>query len=286
MKRSLQDQVNDLELYEETVIDEDDVISKDETLDLITELQNLNKYVLTMFDRARMKAILNDMLSNQFKNAEEYAYHLEQATNFIKESDSLGKQTRGYKTSSTKTSHIIWSTKESNEPPRLVLSLTKQKVNYRETMLMNSLITFIKSHVIWERFHDFQLGIESYQVKVNLTAPTLIFPGIGEYKPYLIVDKSNTGLIYLNIKDEKRIMYLVKIMKFFDATLEKVLKEVKLKSIQSKPWKKSPMLGELDHDIMRAFEREITKHLSHREQMRRWESFVNRRPILPTLKRL
>ncbi|GJV96862.1 hypothetical protein Tco_1548439 [Tanacetum coccineum] len=31
--------------------------------------------------KMRMKAALNDSLSNQFKNAEEYAYHLEQTTN-------------------------------------------------------------------------------------------------------------------------------------------------------------------------------------------------------------
>ncbi|GKC00207.1 hypothetical protein Tco_0986343, partial [Tanacetum coccineum] len=30
-----------------------------------------------------------------------------------------------------------------------------KNVNYRETELMNSLITFIRSHVIWERVHDF-----------------------------------------------------------------------------------------------------------------------------------
>ncbi|GKF17227.1 hypothetical protein Tco_0062145, partial [Tanacetum coccineum] len=30
-----------------------------------------------------MEATLNDMLSNQFRNTEEYAYHLEQATNFM-----------------------------------------------------------------------------------------------------------------------------------------------------------------------------------------------------------
>ncbi|GJX42241.1 retrovirus-related pol polyprotein from transposon TNT 1-94 [Tanacetum coccineum] len=142
-----------------------------------------------------------------------------------------------------------------------------KKVNYRETKLMNSLITFIRSRVIWERFHDFQLGIESYQVKVNLTAPTLTFPGIETYEPYSIVDKPNTGLIYLNNKDEKRVMYLVEIVKFYDATLEKVLKEVKLKIFQSEPWKKPPLLGELHRDIMRAFEREITKRLSHREQI-------------------
>nr|GEU97925.1 hypothetical protein [Tanacetum cinerariifolium] len=94
-----------------------------------------------------------------------------------------------------------------------------KKVNYHETKLMNSLILFIKSHVIWERVHDFQLGIESYQVKVNLTTPTLTFPGIKAYEPYSIVDKPNTGLIYLNNKDEKRVMYLLEIVKFYDATL-------------------------------------------------------------------
>ncbi|GJR46449.1 hypothetical protein Tco_1314552 [Tanacetum coccineum] len=94
------------------------------------------------------------------------------------------------------------------------------------------------------------------------------------------------GLIYLNSKNEKRVMYLVEIVKFCNATLEKVLKEVKLKIFQSEPWKKPPLLGEIDRDIKRAFEREITKRLKHREQMRTWESFVNERPILPTMKQI
>ncbi|GKB55051.1 hypothetical protein Tco_0905804 [Tanacetum coccineum] len=68
---------------EETIIDEDEVIPEDETPELITEFQNVDKRVPTLFDHARMKATLNDMLSNQFRNAEEYAYHLEQATNFM-----------------------------------------------------------------------------------------------------------------------------------------------------------------------------------------------------------
>ncbi|GJR62281.1 hypothetical protein Tco_1504443 [Tanacetum coccineum] len=121
--------------------------------------------------------------------------------------------------------------------------------------------------------------------EVNLTAPTLTFPSIEAHELYSIVDKPSTGLIYLNSKDEKRVMYLTEIVKFCDATLEKVLKEVKLKIFQSEMGK-PPLLGELDCDILRAFEREITKRLSHREQMRRWESFVNGRPILPTIKHL
>ncbi|GJY29315.1 hypothetical protein Tco_0405082 [Tanacetum coccineum] len=71
-----------------------------------------------------------------------------------------------------------------------------------------------------------KLGIESYQIKVNLTVPTLIFLGIEAHEPYSIVDKPSTGLIYLNIKDEKQVMYLTEIVKFCDATLEKVLNEM------------------------------------------------------------
>nr|GEY16432.1 hypothetical protein [Tanacetum cinerariifolium] len=82
------------------------------------------------------------------------------------------------------------------------------------------------------------------------------------------------------------VMYLVEIVKFCDATLEKVLKEVKLRIFQNELWKKPPLLGELDLDIMKAYEREITKCLRHRGQMRRCESFVNERPILPTMERL
>nr|GEU49910.1 potassium channel AKT1-like [Tanacetum cinerariifolium] len=94
------------------------------------------------------------------------------------------------------------------------------------------------------------------------------------------------SLIYLNSKDERWVMYLTETMKFCDATLENGLKEVKLKIFQLEPWRKPPLLDELDRDILRAFEREITKQLSHREQMRRWEYFMTERPILPTMKRL
>ncbi|GJV09653.1 hypothetical protein Tco_1351194 [Tanacetum coccineum] len=76
------------------------------------------------------------------------------------------------------------------------------------------------------------------------------------HDPYTIVDKPNTSLMYLNSKDEKQVMYLVEIVKFCDATLEKVLKEVKLGIFQNEFGKKVPLLGELDLDIMKAYERE------------------------------
>ncbi|GJR81806.1 hypothetical protein Tco_0152591 [Tanacetum coccineum] len=133
-----------------------------------------------------------------------------------------------------------------------------KKVNYRENKLLNSLMTFIRSYVIWERVHDFHLGIESYHIKINLTVSTLIFPGIEAHDPFSV---------------------------FCDATLERVLKEVKLKIFETEFLNKAPLLGELDLDIMKTNERETTKRLRHREQIRIWESFVNGRPILLMMRR-
>ncbi|GKC34244.1 hypothetical protein Tco_1046628, partial [Tanacetum coccineum] len=47
------------------------------------------------------------------------------------------------------------------------------------------------------------------------------------------IDKPNAGLINLNIKNEKMAMFLVEIVKFCDATVERVLKEVKLKIFET-----------------------------------------------------
>nr|GEX13170.1 hypothetical protein [Tanacetum cinerariifolium] len=80
-----------------------------------------------------------------------------------------------------------------------------KKVDYRENKLRNCLMIFIRSCVI--------------------------------YKPH-------TSLIYLNNKEEKRVMYLIEIVKFCDATLERFLKEVKLKIFETKFWKKQPLLDE------------------------------------------
>ncbi|GJY79076.1 hypothetical protein Tco_0484877 [Tanacetum coccineum] len=56
--------------------------------------------------------------------------------------------------------------------------------------------------------------------------------------------KTTTGLIYLNNKNEKRVMSLVEMVKFCDATLERVLKEVKLKIFETEFLNKASLLDE------------------------------------------
>ncbi|GJW17189.1 retrovirus-related pol polyprotein from transposon TNT 1-94 [Tanacetum coccineum] len=70
-----------------------------------------------------------------------------------------------------------------NDIEDMYLLIKNGKVpDYAETRLLWSLSVFIISLVIWERVHNFQLRIESYQQKVNLTAPTISFPGVKKHK--------------------------------------------------------------------------------------------------------
>ncbi|GKF91354.1 hypothetical protein Tco_0275055, partial [Tanacetum coccineum] len=100
---------------------------------------------------------------------------------------------------------------------------------------------FIRSTVIWEIVHDFQLGVESYQQKVNLTAPTITFLGIEKHKMFSIISKLVYGIIYKNSKKE--------------------------------------ILNKEDVEYLQLFEEEIEERLKHRDQMRRWEMYVNERPL-------
>ncbi|GJV96693.1 hypothetical protein Tco_1548270 [Tanacetum coccineum] len=99
--------------------------------------------------------------------------------------------------------------------------------DYAETGILWSLLVFIRSIVIWKRVYDFQLGVESYQHNVNLTAPTITFPDIEKKKMFSIVSEPIYGIIYKNSKKEKRVMGHQEIHKFCDATLKRFLEGLK-----------------------------------------------------------
>ncbi|GKD78166.1 hypothetical protein Tco_1340787 [Tanacetum coccineum] len=131
--------------------------------------------------------------------------------------------------------------------------LEERKIEHLRNELLKSLIVFIRSSVIWDRVHDYQHGMESYQMKVNLTSPILGFPNIEAEKPYSITTLPFVGLIYENSKKQKRIMDIDKIPKL--------------------------SLSKEDADMMVFYEEYIQVHIRHRDQMRRWESYVNERPL-------
>ncbi|GJR75267.1 hypothetical protein Tco_0087632 [Tanacetum coccineum] len=94
-----------------------------------------------------------------------------------------------------------------NDIEDMYLLIMNGKVpDYAETGLLWSLSVFIRSLVIWERVHDFQLGIESYQQKVNLTTPTMSFPRVEKHRMFSIIYEPVHGIIYKNSKKEKRVI--------------------------------------------------------------------------------
>nr|GEU31952.1 retrovirus-related Pol polyprotein from transposon TNT 1-94 [Tanacetum cinerariifolium] len=85
--------------------------------------------------------------------------------------------------------------------------------------------------------------IEEFQ-NVDKRVPTIIDHERIEATLKDMMKKPNTGLIYLNNKNEK-ILDLIDISKFCDATLVRVLKEAKLKIFKTEFLKKDSLLGQV-----------------------------------------
>ncbi|GJZ56169.1 hypothetical protein Tco_0611362 [Tanacetum coccineum] len=163
----------------------------------------------------------------------------------------------------------ITRTLNKNDIEDLYLLIVNGKVDdYAETGLLWSLSVFIKSTVIWEIVHDFQLGVESYQQKVNLIAPTITFLGIEKYKMFSIVSEPIYVIIYKNSKKEKRVIRHQEVHMFCDDTLKRVLEGLKSYNNNVKHGYVTLSLSKEDAEYLQLFEEEIEERLKHREQMR------------------
>ncbi|GKB57138.1 retrovirus-related pol polyprotein from transposon TNT 1-94, partial [Tanacetum coccineum] len=153
-----------------------------------------------------------------------------------------------------------------NDIEDIYLLIMNGKVpDYADTGLLWSLSVFIRSTVIWERVHDFQLGIESYQQKVNLTAPTMTFPGIEDHEMFSIIYEPVHGIIYKNSKKEKRVMRHSEIHKFCDATLNRVLEGLKSYNNDIKYGYVQKDLTKDEAEYLKLFEEEIEERLKHQD---------------------
>ncbi|GJW58050.1 hypothetical protein Tco_0104781 [Tanacetum coccineum] len=161
-----------------------------------------------------------------------------------------------------------------NDIEDMYLLIMNGKVpDYAETGLLWSLSVFIRSSMIWERVHDLKLRIESYQQKVNLTAPITYFLGVEKHKMFSIIYEPVHGIIYKNSKKEKRVMRHSEIHKFCDATLNRVLEGLKSYNNDVKYGYVQRELTNDEVEYLKLFEEEIEVRLKYRYQMRRWEIY-------------
>ncbi|GKA35535.1 hypothetical protein Tco_0722026, partial [Tanacetum coccineum] len=110
-----------------------------------------------------------------------------------------------------------------------------------------------------------KLGVKSYQQKVNLTAPTITFPGIKKFKVFSVVSEPVYGIIYKNSKKEKRVMRHQEIHKFCNATLKRVLEGLKSYNNDVKHGYITPCLCKEDVEYLQLFEEVIKERLKHRD---------------------
>ncbi|GJY16981.1 hypothetical protein Tco_0387403 [Tanacetum coccineum] len=108
---------------------------------------------------------------------------------------------------------------------------------------------------------------------------------IKEYDVFSIVYDPIHGIIYTNSKKEKRVMGHSEIHKLCDATLRRTLKGLKSYYNDVKYGYVQKELTNDEVEFLKLFEEEIEVRLNYRDQMRRWEMYVNGRPLGPRRER-
>nr|GEW82217.1 hypothetical protein [Tanacetum cinerariifolium] len=135
--------------------------------------------------------------------------------------------------------------------------------------------------IIRQRVEDLQLGIESYQTKLNITQPRWDATDFLFKNDYINVHKPR-AVIYGDINNQKKMMWETKVHKFSDGTLTKILEKLDFMikdyelfkfnlGMESKIWTKD------DKRRSQKFIKLIERRLKIRCIFRNLESFVSRR---------
>ncbi|GJT88847.1 retrovirus-related pol polyprotein from transposon TNT 1-94 [Tanacetum coccineum] len=264
-----QGQDNDFDFWTDSyATDNDEIPTKQVSQDIMEE-------VSLIIDEAKMRKMADEMLRQRCTSGDEHQYHIDHIKNFLKK--IVARRANDCIVLITEPDY---KNLNKNNIEDIYLLIVNGKVpDYADTRLLWSLSVFIRSSVIWERVHDFQLRIESYQHKVNLTAPTITFPGIKEHDMFSIIYEPMHEIIYKNRKKEKRVTRHIEIHKFYDATLNRVLEGLKSYNNDVKYGYVLKDLTKDETEYLKLFEEDIKKRLKHQRQMRRWEMYVNGRPF-------
>ncbi|GJU40051.1 hypothetical protein Tco_1193008 [Tanacetum coccineum] len=87
--------------------------------------------------------------------------------------------------------------------------------------LFNAISLWIRNIVIGQRVEDLQLGIESYQTKLDLTQPSWDATDFQFKEDYTIVHKPR-AVIYKDRTNQKKMMRDTEVHKFRDGTLTRI----------------------------------------------------------------
>ncbi|GJT84987.1 hypothetical protein Tco_1066704, partial [Tanacetum coccineum] len=144
-----------------------------------------------------------------------------------------------------------------------------------------SLGMFTRSIVIQRRVEDLQLGVESFQKKLNITKPDTYRSDLKRRDVYTAYSNPK-GFIYQNKDKKNKLMCIDELHKFSDGTLDDVrtalndrLKRIRIEYLPETIWRQS------DRERAKAMIQAIKKMLKSRRIIRSLERFVGGRPTRP-----
>nr|GEY35853.1 hypothetical protein [Tanacetum cinerariifolium] len=130
----------------------------------------------------------------------------------------------------------------------------------------------------YRHVEDLQLGVKSYQKKLNLTRPNTYILDLKRLTTYSAYPNPR-GFIYQNKDKKNRLMRIKELHKFSDGKLNDVqtvlydiLKRIKMKYLPQKYWKN------VDKERAGAIIQAIVKQLKNRRIIRSLEKFIGGRP--------
>ncbi|GJU99581.1 hypothetical protein Tco_1328852 [Tanacetum coccineum] len=152
---------------------------------------------------------------------------------------------------------------------------------FNKVNLFNAVNLWIRNIVIRKRVEDLQLGIESYQTKLNLTEASWDATDFLFKEDYTIVSKPR-AMIYIDRNNQKKMMQETEVHKFSDDTLTRFLenldhmvKDFKLFKYNSGMEKR--IRFEDDRRRSKEFMEVIMRRLEIRRIFKSLKSFVSRR---------
>ncbi|GKA23935.1 hypothetical protein Tco_0709968 [Tanacetum coccineum] len=136
---------------------------------------------------------------------------------------------------------------------------------------------FTRSLVIQKRVEDLQLGVESYQKKINVTKPETTKSGIRKRDPYTPYQDPQ-GFIYVDNNGRNRLMRSDELYKFSDRTLtglrtslDDITKNIRMEYLPKRRW------STLEKKRANIMIKAIDKQLKERRLMRSLKKFVGGR---------
>ncbi|GJW65527.1 hypothetical protein Tco_0117411 [Tanacetum coccineum] len=304
-----QEQDDEFDFWTDSYASDDEIPTTQVSQDIMEEIS------LTI-DEAKLKKMADEMLRQRCTSGDEHQYHIDQMKNFL-QSDIVWESRKEILKGNSGPKKIVLPL---HKFPAIVFN--DDDIEERTFRWVNKCIKKFNPYARygvenWKNPHAKIFYIrrqkEPRRPKEEIYSDSKII--LPDYKNlnkndiedmYLLImnnkvpDYADTRLLWslsvfirkpctwkhlTNSKKEKRVMNLYRYHKFCDATLRRTLEGLKSYYNDVKYGYVQKELTNDELEFLKLFEEEIEVRLKYRDQMRRWEMYVNGRPLGPRRER-